>query len=220
MKGTAILAGFLAAAAGAMPAHAAPERYDYRVIHPSYGDIGTYTNIVDRVGDDTEVTSELRIIVRMLGIVVYRQEARRTEQWHGDRLVRFDGVTVTNGDRLPVHGEARDGVFVVTTPAGTVRAPSNVHPSNPWSPMVLDTNLMMSTRTGQVESVRVRGGEIEPVALPGATLRLHQYEVVSDKRQFVWLDDSGTPVAFRTVEKGTPVDFVLTRRQELASGER
>lgn len=219
MKGTVILAGMLACAI-AFPALAAPERYEYRVVHPSYGDIGTYTNTVDRVGDDTEVTSELRIAVRLLGIVVYRQEARRTEHWHGNRLVRFDGVTVTNGDSLPVHGEARGGSFIVTTPSGTVRAPADVHPSNPWSSMVLDTDHMMSTKTGRVETVRVSGGEVEPVTLPGATLRLHQYEIVSDKHQFVWLDDRGTPIAFRTVERGTPVDFVLTRRQELASDER
>jgi Domain of unknown function (DUF6134) len=215
-----VILALLLTAALAGPALAAPERYDYRVIHPTYGDIGTYTNTVERRGEDTEVRSELRIAVRMLGIVVYRQEAERTERWHGHTLVSFDGVTVTNGEKLPVHGEARGGAFVVTTPSGSVTAPADVHPSNPWSPMVLKTDVMMSTRTGAVQPVHVSGGELEPVNLPGITRRLHQYEVVSDKHQFVWLDDKGTPIAFRTVESGTPVDFVLTRREQLAAGDR
>lgn len=220
MRGWVVLSAFLLAGGFAAPALAAPVRYDYRVIHPTYGDIGTYTNVIDRVGDDTEVKSTLRIAVRLLGIVLYRQEAERTEFWHGQTLVRFDGVTVTDGKRLPVHGEAKDGVFVITTPEGTVTAPATVHPSNPWSPMVLDTGYMMSTRTGQVLPVHVSGGEVEPVALSGVTFRLHQYEVVSDKRQLVWLDDSGTPIAFRTSEHGKPVDFVLMERQQLAQRDR
>ena len=213
-------AAFLLAAGLAVPAFAAPERYEYRVIHPTYGDIGTYTNIIERTGDTTEVKSELHIAVRLLGIVFYRQDAKRTELWRGQKLIRFDGVTTTDGKPLTVHGEARDGGFVITTPAGTVTAPASVHPSNPWSPMVLDTRYMMSTRTGQVLPVQVSGGEVEPVALSGVTLKLHQYEVVSDKHQFVWLDDRGTPIAFRTNEHGKPVDFVLQGRQQLADSNR
>ena len=216
---TLLAAGLLLAALGA-PAVAATEKYDYRVIHPTYGDIGSYSNVVERVGNETQVTSELRIAVRLLGVTVYHQEARRTEHWQGRRLVRFDGLTVTNGERLEVHGEARNGGFAVTTATGTVMAPADVHPSNPWSAMVLDTNHMMSTRTGQILPAQVSGGEVEPVALAGNVLRLHQYEVVTDKHQFVWLDDSGTPVAFRTAEHGTPIDFVLQRRQELADSRR
>ena len=211
------LVAWLLAAALAAPAAAAGESYEYRVIHPTYGDIGTYTNLVQRVGDDTQVTSNLRIAVRVLGIVIYRQEARRSEHWRGQRLVSFDSVTVTNGDAMTVHGEARDGGFAITGPTGTVMAPADIHPSNPWSPMVLNSHVMMSTRTGQVLPVHVSGGETEPVALAGTTLRLHQYKIVSDKQQFVWFDDSGTPIAFRTAEHGTPIDFVLQRRQELAS---
>ena len=191
---------------------ASADTYVYRVIHPTYGDIGTYTNIVDRNGDDTDVRSELRVAVRIIGITVYRQEARRIEHWRKDRLISFQGVTVTNGNALEVRGEARGDGFAVTTPSGTVLGPANVHPSNPWSAMVLNTDTMMSTRTGRLMPVRVSGGEVEPVALGGATMRLHQYDVVSDKHQLVWLDDRGTPVGFRTVEDGDPVDFVLSQR--------
>jgi len=215
-----LFAASLLAAAFAGSAWAAPRSLEYRVVHPTYGDIGTYTNLVERVGDDTEVTSDLRIAVRLLGIVVYRQEARRSERWQGQRLVAFDGVTVTNGERLQVHGEAREGGFAVTTSAGTVMAPASVHPSNPWSAMVLDTDVMMSTRTGQILPVHVSGGETKPVAIAGSTLRLRQYEIDSDKRQFVWLDDSGTPIAFRTAEDGTLIDFILLRRQEVAANGR
>jgi hypothetical protein len=204
----------------AAPADAAHEVYTYRVVHPTYGDIGTYTNVVDRSGDDAKVQTELKIAVKKIGIVVYRQEARRAEHWLNDRLVSFESVTVTNGTKLEVRGEARDNGFAITTPSGTQIAPGNVHPSNPWSAMVLKTDYMMSTKTGRLSHVRVSGGEEEPVALAGSTMRLHQYEIVGDKRQFVWLDGSGTPVAFRTEEDGAQVDFILARPHEAATGGR
>ena len=127
---------------------------------------------------------------------------------------------MTNGDKLEVRGEARGNGFAITTPSGTVMAPGNVHPSNPWSAMVLKTDYMMSTKTGRLTHVRVSGGEEEAVALAGSTMRLHQYEIVGDKRQFVWLDSSGTPVAFRTEEDGAQVDFILASPQEAATGGR
>jgi hypothetical protein len=205
-----LLAGAtLAAIVASGPALAARQSYEYRVIHATYGEIGTYTNVVEQQGDDTRVDSELHIAVRILGIVVFREEARRSEYWRHDRLVSFDGVTVTNGHKLELRGEARDGGFAIITPGGTVMAPAGVHPSNPWSAMVLDADVMMSTKTGRLMRVRVTGGEEESVAFNGNTQRLHQYEIVDDKHQFVWLDDRGVTVAFRTEVNGSSVDFVL-----------
>jgi hypothetical protein len=210
----------LASVIAASPVGANPESYEYRVIHPSYGDIGTYTNIVDRLGDDAEVRTEVKIRVRILGITVYRQEAQRTERWRGPTLLSFDGVTVTNGDRLEVHGAARDGGFAITTPTGTVVAPGGVHPSNPWSAMVLNANVMMSTRTGKLSQVQISGGDVAQVSLDGTKVTARQYEIASFKHYFVWLSDDGTPVAFRTNEEGTLIDFLLQRRQQLTAGSR
>jgi hypothetical protein len=212
-RGNALLAValFIAGAALAHPAKAARQVYEYRVVHGTYGDIGHYTNTIDRAGDEINVETELRIAVKILGVVVYREEASRSEHWRRDRLVSFEGVTVTNGDKLEVRGEARGGAFAITTPSGTVLVPGNVHPSNPWSAMILNTDAMMSTRTGRFTHVRVTGGELEAKVLNGSLQPLHKYEIDSDKRQFVWLDDHGMPVAFRTEESGSSVDFILAR---------
>ncbi len=202
---------FLVGLVAVPPALASSQRFEYRVEHPSHGNIGTYINRVERNGDRTTVESELHIAVKVLGVVVYRQEGRRIEHWQGERFVGFEGVTITNGERLEVRGEARANGFVITTPAGTTVAPLGVHPSNPWSPAVLNADYMMSTRTGQVTAVQVIAGAKAPAAFSAGSANLHQYEIIDDKRQFVWFDDRGTPIAFRTEERGTPIDFVLTR---------
>lgn len=206
------LAVVVAGALAATPAFADHTVYRYRVDHHTYGDIGTYVNIVDRTGKDAKVETQLHVAVKLLGIVMFRQDATRIEHWHGDRLVSFHGVTVTNGHKLELTGRARGEDFVLTTPSGTVVAPGNVHPTNPWSPMVLHSDEMMSTSTGRLFHVAVTGGNETNVTLDGMTFRLRQFEIHSDKHEFVWLNDSGVTVAFRTVKDGTPIDFILTRQ--------
>jgi hypothetical protein len=67
-------AALLSVFAAVSAAQAAPEIYEYRVVHSIYGEIGRYSNTVERRGDETEVRSELRISVRILGISAYRQD--------------------------------------------------------------------------------------------------------------------------------------------------
>src|SRR5260370_36286530 len=97
----------LGTAFAAGPARAAREVYAYRVVHPTYGDIGTYTNVVDRAGDDTNVQTELKIAVKAIGIVLYREEARRAEHWRNDRLGSFESGTGTHRHKPQVDREAR-----------------------------------------------------------------------------------------------------------------
>jgi hypothetical protein len=203
--GLAVAAALVLAA----PARASTLVYEYHIEHPRYGDIGTYKNTVRQVGDEAVIESELHIAVSFLGIVMYREDASRVEHWKNDRFVSFAGVTVTNGKRLELKGEAQGDQFVLSTPDGTVTVPSQVHPSNPWALLVLNSNLMMSTKTGRIEPVQVSGGGIESVKFDGRDLRLHRYEITGNNRQYVWFDDSGVSVAFRVVRDGTPVDFVL-----------
>lgn len=191
------------------PARAETQIYTYAVEHPTFGHIGTYTNIVDQIGNRTNVESVLHVEVRLLGIVVYRQDATRSEEWSGNRLVSFRGVTITNGKSVDVSGEARGNAFVITSPDGTTVAPADIRPSNPWSPAVLSAHVMMSTKTGKIEDVHISGGDETPVTFDGKTRLLRQYAIDGRKRGVVWLDDRGVPIAFRVWEQGTPIELVL-----------
>jgi hypothetical protein len=209
------LAAWSIAGAGALaqPAFAtAPvETCEYKIKHALYGDIGTYTNTIARNGERTEVVSTLRVAVKILGLVVYRREADRFERWQGDRLVTFTSAENRNGQLVEVRGEARGDAFVISSPAGQVIAPAYVRPSNPWSADILRASVMMSTSTGTVLPAMVRGGQEDMIALEGRIEKLRRFEIDSDKREYVWLDRNDIPVAFRTHDEGTTIDFVLSR---------
>jgi len=199
----------LGSAVAAGPAAVGGEIYQYRVEHPLYGEIGTYTNIIDRTSDGAVVETKLHVAVKVLGITVYTEDAERTEQWQHGRLVSFRGVTDVNGEKLKVSGTAEGGKFLVFTAAGTVEAPASVRPTNPWSAKLLGEGALMSTRTGEVHPAYVSGVVNEAVSLNGAVKKLTRYEIDSDDREFVWFDEAGVPVAFRTETQGASIDFVL-----------
>ena len=193
-----------------MPARAETQSYQYEVEHPTFGHIGTYTNTIDQSADRTHVESVLHVAVRLLGIVVYRQDATRSEDWCNGRLVAFHGVTTTNGTSVDVAGEARGNTFVISTPDGTTLAPADVQTSNPWSPNFLKAHVVMSTKSGRIEDVRISGGDETSVTFDGKTQLLRQYLIDGQKRGMVWLDDHSVPIAFKLWEDGTPIQLVLT----------
>ncbi|HYB09224.1 MAG TPA: DUF6134 family protein [Alphaproteobacteria bacterium] len=206
----ALVGGF--AATAATPALAASQIYEYRIVHPVYGDIGTYTNVVEKkAGDVTDVQTKLDVAVKVLGVVLYSEAAVRSEHWQGGRLISFHSVTDTNDQKVEVRGEANGNSFVVTSPSGTVVGPADVHPSNPWSINVLNTNMMMSAKSGKLYTVQLRSREVEDARADESGRKVRQYEIDSDTRQFVWLDDHGVPVAFRTEEGEAAIDFLLIR---------
>jgi hypothetical protein len=197
--------------AGAAPLQAAQLVYEYKVMHPQYGDVGTYTNIIEQSGGRTNVRTSINVAVKFLGIVVYRQEAQRQETWSSGRLAEFQGTTIINGNRTDVRGETQGDTFVVSGPKGTFVAPADVHPSNPWSAKLLEGDIMMSTVSGRLFRPEVRRSE-ETLSLDGTAERLRRLDIFSDKHEVVWLNSNDVPVAFRAEEDGTPVDFVLIRR--------
>jgi hypothetical protein len=195
--------------AGAAPALAGKQVYTYSVVHPSYGNIGTLTNTVDRSPAAMRIDSRLRIAVKFLGIVVYRQESDTIEIMRGDRLVSLQSVTEKDGRRLEVHGEAQGDQFVVNGTAGSFAGPATLVPSDPWVLKQAGEKTMVYTDTGRIINVHISGGAYETVSVNGVSISARHFVVMGDKREDVWLDNREIPVMFRTIENGTPTDFVL-----------
>ncbi len=184
----------------------------YRVKHAIYGDIGTYSNTVEQTGGTTTVLTEAHFKVSLLGIVLHREDAQRQERWRGDRLVFFHGVTTKNGQPLEVRGEARGDSFVIASPRGTITAPADIHPANPWSANFLGSDTMMRVDTGAIEPVRVSGGAETSVTINGATLRTRQYEIDGKTRYKIWLSEpEQVPVMFSVDDDSGEVTFTLVR---------
>jgi hypothetical protein len=211
MRRAAAIAGAvsLSAIASTLPASAGQQSYTYVVVHPTYGEIGTLTDTIDRGAETMRIDGRLRVAVKFLGIVVYRQQCDVTEIMRGDRLVSLQSVTEKEGQRVEVRGEAQGDRFVVDTPAGSFAGPATVAPSDPWALKGTGEETVVFMDTGKIIPVRISGGDEDTISLNGTLIHARHFIVDGVKRQEVWLDDREIPVRFRTVEDGTPIDFVL-----------
>lgn len=208
----------LSLVAGVAPALAGQQVYTYSVVHPLYGEIGTFTDTIDRNPEAMRIDAHLRIAVKFLGVVAYREEADTTEVLRNNRLVSLQSITNKDGRHLEVHGEAQGDRFMVSSTTGSYAAPGTIAPSDPWLVKRTGERLVVSTATGKMVSVQISGGEYDTVAMNGASVAARHYVVNGDKRQEVWLDNQEIPIKFRTMENGTPIDFVLRNATAAAGG--
>jgi hypothetical protein len=202
-----------AALAFSASAEAVTQSYSYKVEHPSYGDIGTYVESIDAANGVMHIDAQLHVAVKILGMVAYREDSVRKETWHDGRLLTFDSVTEKNGKHIEVRGSADHDGFVLSTPSGAIQAPANVMTSDPRVIKKIGAGMVISGKNGALELVDVTGGEPATIALQGAALETRHYRVNTEQepgKWEIWLDGGGVPIKFRSMEDGTPIEFLLT----------
>jgi Domain of unknown function (DUF6134) len=211
---SAVFGVVAAAAVAAWPCGASAQTVRdmvYKVVHATYGDIGTYANQVITSGDTTTVKTTVHLAVKVLGIVMHRENDERTEQWRNHRLVAFHSVTDKNGTTVVVDGRADGDKFLITSPRGTFTAPATVQPANPWSLACLRSTTMMRVDTGKVEPVRVLGGQAATVNVDGTSVATREYQIDSGQKYRIWFNQQGIPVKFTVDDDSGKVTFSLIR---------
>lgn len=183
----------------------------YDVKHSKHGNLGTYTNVIERNGQEIKVSTEGKFAVSVIGVRVYSRKFSRVETWRDDRVVAFQGSDTEDGKTVKLTGMAEGDSFVLTTPEGTVKAPANVRIANPWSLNSLKGTTMLTPDSGRLEKITLTKKEPETLTVRGRATRTEQYEVQREgnKSYKVWLDDAGTVVKFATVEPDETITFTL-----------
>jgi hypothetical protein len=207
------LLALLAAGAG----HPAPAFADsvrqlvYSVKHSVFGDIGSYTNVIEQSGAIITIKTTAHFLVTAMGVGLHREDAQRTEQWQGDRLMAFHGITKKNGDTTEIQGKAEGTNFVIQSPLGTITAPGSIKPANPWSSRSLDSTTMMRVDNGKVEQVKISGGNETNVTIDGASITAKQFEIRGSTHYKIWIDQHDIPVMFVVDDDSGQVTFTLKK---------
>ncbi len=188
--------------------------YKYNIHHPVYGEIGTYTNTIQRNGQDVSVRNEIRATVKILEIIVHNHRSQSSELWRGGRIVSFEGNTKENGKVYEIRGHAEGDKFVVVGPQGKTEAPLNVFPNNPWSKGILNAKVLMSTKSGKLYRVRSTPGEEKILEMGGATVKTNYFKVDGDAQYELWFDTAGVPVKFRDLNENAEITFQLVPTSE------
>jgi len=188
-----------------------PRELVYNVKHSVFGDIGTYSNLIEASGAVITIKTAAHFLVKALGVGLHREDAQRVEQWQGNRLIFFHGITVKNGDKTEIEGKADGNSFVINSPAGTVTAPASVKPANPWSSRSIDSTEMMRVDNGKVEKVTVSGGGQTNVSVDGASTTAKEYDITGSSKYKIWFDNHDVPVMFMVDDDSGQVTFTLKK---------
>ena len=112
--------------------------------------VGTVAFRFERQGGDLIVGSELEIVERRDGEVIYERRESRREVWRDGDVVKFTNDIVENGKRSRVMAARIGGRLAVSGPAGTNIAPVGVLPGTFWSIDVVDRRSIFDVRSGAV----------------------------------------------------------------------
>lgn len=200
----------------------ADEIFGYRIEHERWGEIGTFRNHIRREGPMTYIETRMRIAVRLLFFVVYREETDRKEVWNGGRLVAYEAETDLNGETIRISGRAEGDAFVIDGADGPETAPPDVIPTNPWSGLVKRAKTVMGTTHGYVVPVAVTIQEGQTLALPDRDVTSSHIVVTPEADpgsmpfpQEVWLDENDIPVAFAVTKNGKRTRFIMDNYQDV-----
>lgn len=188
-----------------------PHELVYNVKHSVFGNIGTYSNLIEKSGATTTIKTTAHFLVTALGVGLHREDAQRVEQFLGDRLTFFHGVTVKNGETTEIKGQANGNNFVIDGPSGQVTVPASVKPANPWSTASIESSEMMRVDTGKVEKVSVSGGGQTNVNIDGASTSVREYDISGATKYKVYIDNHDTPVMFVVDDDSGQVTFTLKK---------
>lgn len=207
----AAVGALLVALAGPAAALPPPGTYTYTVQHPEHGEIGTYTNTIRQNGDTVTVDTKVRIQVKVAFIPVFKLNADRQEQWRDGRLIAYSSVTHKNGDEIRVSGHAEGDKFVIQGPNGTVAAPADIVPTNPWSLDITKADVVLTSESGRVVDAHLAGRKDETLTVGDQQIPTRHFQVVADTSHDLWFDPQGRVVRFATRDDDQTISFILRR---------
>ncbi|MCW8084759.1 DUF6134 family protein [Sabulicella glaciei] len=150
-RALALLALAPAAAAAQL---APPFAWRFRVTRNGT-DIGTHEVRVTEQGGQRVTHSEVMVVPRVLGVVVYRFEHRYTEVTDGWRFRSVESRLNRNGRIVEVSARATPDGVLVQGPDGPGRLPANAAPLSWWDPSRLGGVVpIFGTTTGQIMDLR------------------------------------------------------------------
>ncbi len=168
--------------------------------------IGTHVLEFSRAGERVTVRVAIDLLVRFLGIPVYRYTHRNTEVWDGDQLLSIEAQTNSNGTPLSVRGRrAGDRLAIEGTQGGRFEAPPDIVTTSYWHSRFL-TGRKLDTQGGRLLQVEViqKGEE----RLPGNVLA-RRWNISGDLKLDIWYDVAGTWAGLRfAAEDGSTIQYV------------
>ena len=153
-------------------------------------------NFSKEVNDQMLVTSQLKLKVKVLGIIVYSYDYHSEAWWTGSHLVKLLAKQNDDGAVSVVKVSAKKNVLMIDGPSGNFQGRSSLYPSNHWHVGVIVENQLIDTLKGQIASVKINSLGIEKVFAKDRVIYAQKYIYSGDVNATAWYDEFGRWVKF------------------------
>jgi hypothetical protein len=174
--------------------------------------IGQHTVNFSRENGALVVRSLFDIVVKLLGIPVYRYKYQSQETWRAGKLARLSSVIDDDGTQSSVEAVAQDDKLAVTGPEFHGLVPLPILPSTHWNAEVISADRVLNTISGKIDAIKLVPQGIESVPTNAGPRQATHYLYTGDIQAESWYDSDGHWLKLRFPGKdGTPIDYVCAR---------
>ena len=143
------------------------------------------------VNDQILVTSQLKLKVKILGIIFYSFDYHSEAWWTDSRLVKLLAKQNDDGAVSDVKVSAKENVLMIDGPSGKFQGRSSLYPSHHWHAGVLSKHQLIDTLKGQIASVKIKNLGTEKVSAEGRAIYAQKYIYSGDVNATAWYDEFG-----------------------------
>jgi Family of unknown function (DUF6134) len=173
--------------------------------------IGSHTVSYSAVTDETRISTEIHMLVKVAFFPVFAFSHRSEETWRAGRLMSLRSDTVEHGETLQVEGAAVPAGFRVVSKGGPFIAPAATLTSNSlWTPAVLEQETVVDAQHGGVIGVSAHKFADEPIVIAGRPVRATRYTLITPYLAgSIWYDEQNVWVRGEFERDGSAIQYVL-----------
>lgn len=182
----------------------------FSILHGSTK-IGSHSIVGSPALDETTVSTDIRLLVKVGFLTVFAFAHRSTEVWRSGRLASLAGETVEHGATLRVDGAATAEGFRVVGKAGPFIASSTTLTSNNlWTRTVLEQSTVVDAQHGGVIGISSRRLADEQIAVGGRSINATRHSLITPYLAgTIWYDEDGLWVRGAFEHDGSRIQYEL-----------
>jgi len=154
--------------------------YDFTVFLDD-DEIGFQRFVVSAEGTRTQIEVEAQFDVKYFFITFYSYRHINSETWEDECLKEIHAKTHDNGESLYVQGVSKDGQLRVQTHNGEKNLEGCVKTFAYWNPGWFQSNRLLNSQTGELQSVEIQIVAEEAITVRGAPTPTQHHRITSDK---------------------------------------
>ena len=173
--------------------------------------IGTHTVLYSSETGETQINTEIYLLVRAAFFTVFEFSHRSTETWHAGRLMSLNSETVEHGETLHVEGAAMPQGFRVVSKGGPFIASAATLTSNSlWTPAVLEQATVVDAQHGGIIGVSARMFADEQIVVAGSQVIATRYTFITPYLAgSIWYDKENLWVHGEFERDGSKIQYQL-----------